>query len=70
MRGLTAVLRHLLTQAWPNPTLFPHGVGGIEDTIGLDLLNVLDAHSRWALPGGQIETLIVRDAQDALGEAA
>ena len=70
MRGLAAVLLHLLAQEWPDPKRFPQGVGRIKDAIGIDLLDVIDAHIRWELPGRQIDTIIVRYAQDALGEAA
>jgi len=70
MRGLAAVLLHLLAQEWPDPKRFPQGVGRRKDAIGIDRLDVIDAHIRWELPGRQIETSIVRDAQDALGEAA
>jgi len=70
MRGLAAVLLPLLAQEWPDPQLFPQGVGRIQDAIGIDLLEVIDAHIRWELPGRQIDTIIVRYAQDALGEAA
>ena len=70
MRGLAAVLRHLLAQEWPDPQRFPLGVGRRKDAIGLDRLEVSAAHSRWALPGRPIDTRLVRDAQDALGQAA
>jgi hypothetical protein len=45
-------------------------VGGIEDSIRIDLLDVVDADIRRELPGWQIDTIVVGHAQDALGQAA
>jgi hypothetical protein len=70
LRGLAAVLRHLLAQEWPEPKLFPPGVGRLKDAISIDRRDVIDAHLRWELPGRQIATSLGRYAQDALGEAA
>jgi hypothetical protein len=44
-------------------------VGRLQDARGIDRLEVIEAHLRWELPGRQIDTSIVRDAQEALGEA-